>query len=143
VQLLLSAECEKRRIDWVWELQEQRFEVTMDVQQMEQVILNIFKNAIEAVGDRGRITVRTSDAGHGKLSVIDDGKGIDPAERSNLFTPFYSTKKDGQGIGLTLIREILINHGFSFNLEPGANGGAEFWIRFGKAPLGPSQYSDM
>jgi nitrogen fixation/metabolism regulation signal transduction histidine kinase len=55
---------------------------------------------------------------------------IDLAERQNLFTPFYSTKKDGQGVGLTLVREILMNHGFSFNLEPGPDGGSEFWIRF-------------
>jgi nitrogen fixation/metabolism regulation signal transduction histidine kinase len=130
VQLLLSAECDKRRINWVWELQRRPLEVNIDVQQMEQVILNVFKNAVEAIGENGSIIVRTSDAEVAKLSVVDNGKGLESAERPHLFTPFYSTKKDGQGIGLTLIREILINHGFSFNLESGPDGGAEFWIRF-------------
>jgi two-component system nitrogen regulation sensor histidine kinase NtrY len=45
-----------------------------------------------------------------------------------LFNPFFSTKRDGQGIGLTLTREILINHGFAFSLETGVDGWTEFTI---------------
>ena len=52
------------------------------------------------------------------------------ATRDQLFTPFYSTKKEGQGIGLTLIREILIRHGFDFSLERTPGGLTEFTITF-------------
>jgi two-component system nitrogen regulation sensor histidine kinase NtrY len=64
------------------------------------------------------------------LRVIDTGKGIPPDQRGQSFAPFFSTKRDGQGIGLTLIREILINHGFNFNLESTGKGHTEFWIDF-------------
>jgi two-component system, NtrC family, nitrogen regulation sensor histidine kinase NtrY len=62
--------------------------------------------------------------------VSDTGPGIDPQVREQIFTPFFTTKEYGQGIGLTLVREILIGHGFEFGLENGAKGGAEFMIRF-------------
>jgi nitrogen-specific signal transduction histidine kinase len=64
------------------------------------------------------------------LRIFDNGRGIKPEERPSLFTPFFSTKKNGQGIGLTLIREILANHGFSFNLEMADDGQTVFWVDF-------------
>lgn len=130
VQLLMNQECERRNIRWIWGLSDVPFTVDVDSQQMEQVMLNVVRNSIEAIGHDGTITVRTSNSQRRVLSIIDSGKGISPEERPHLFTPFYSTKRDGQGIGLTVIREILINHGFSFNLEPVASGGTEFWISF-------------
>ncbi len=130
VQLLMSQQCEGHDIRWIWGLSDDPFVVNVDSQQMEQVLLNVIRNSIEAIGTDGTITVRTSITRGRMLSIIDSGKGISPEERPHLFTPFYSTKRDGQGIGLTVIREILINHGFSFNLEPVASGGTEFWIRF-------------
>jgi two-component system nitrogen regulation sensor histidine kinase NtrY len=130
VQLLMNRECDRRNIRWIWGLSEGPFAVDVDSQQMEQVLLNVVRNSIEAIGSDGTITVRTSNSRGRMLSIIDSGRGISADERPHLFTPFYSTKRDGQGIGLTVIREILISHGFSFNLEPVASGGTEFWIRF-------------
>lgn len=131
VQVLMSAECERRRIAWVWDLGPDPFIVNIDIQQMEQVLVNIVKNAIEAIDIDGIITVKTAD-NHGEriLVIIDTGKGICPQERLQLFAPFFSTKRDGQGIGLTLIREVLINHGFSFSLESAGKGHTEFRIGF-------------
>ena len=65
-----------------------------------------------------------------QLTISDSGKGISTEQSENLFTPFYSTKKDGQGIGLTLVREILINHGFEFSLKTVAEQQTEFTIIF-------------
>jgi two-component system nitrogen regulation sensor histidine kinase NtrY len=65
----------------------------------------------------------------GTLSVSDTGGGISEADRSQLFTPFFTTKRDGRGIGLTVVQEILANHGFAFALENRSEGGAEFTIR--------------
>jgi nitrogen fixation/metabolism regulation signal transduction histidine kinase len=130
VQVLMSAECAKRSVNWVWDLSDEPLVVQVDLQQIEQVLVNIIKNAIEAIGTNGTITVCTDAAESRVLRIFDDGKGIALEERPHLFTPFYSTKKDGQGIGLTLIREILMNHGFSFNLESDESGQTLFWIDF-------------
>jgi signal transduction histidine kinase len=129
VHVLMSAECEKRGIEWKWELVSQPMIVEIDSQQMEQVLVNIVKNAVEAIDGKGSIIIHTTNS-PAMLKIVDTGKGISPEQRSQLFTPFYSTKKDGQGIGLTLIREILVNHRFSFNLESVGPGNTEFWIRF-------------
>jgi two-component system nitrogen regulation sensor histidine kinase NtrY len=130
LQYLMSAECERRGITWVSELARRPFVANVDAQQMEQVLVNVFKNAIEAIGQDGTITVTTRGAPPRTLRVTDTGKGITPDERAQLFTPFYSTKKNGQGVGLTLVREILVNHGFDFNLESTPPGQTEFWIDF-------------
>jgi len=129
VYVLLSAECRKRDIEWIWELSASPMTVKIDVQQMEQVLVNIVKNAVEAIGNKGSITIRTTDRPP-MLTICDTGKGISAEQRSQLFTPFYSTKKDGQGVGLTLIREIMVNHGFGFNLETVEPGRTEFRINF-------------
>lgn len=104
--------------------------VMADVQQMEQVLINIVKNSIEAIGSKG--TIRFSlDAVLKKLTISDTGRGISEQETGLLFSPFFSTKKDGQGIGLTLVREILLNHGFEFSLMTVKPGQTEFVILFG------------
>ena len=56
-------------------------------------------------------------------------KGIPDEIKNNLFTPFFSTKKDGQGIGLTMSREILVNHGFEFDLDTTVDGTTQFRIK--------------
>jgi nitrogen fixation/metabolism regulation signal transduction histidine kinase len=129
IHLLMSSECNKRNIECVWDLCPSPMIEEIDVQQMEQALVNVIKNAIEAVDRDGTITIRTADNPK-SLKIIDTGKGLTPEQQPQLFTPFYSTKRDGQGIGLTLIREILVNHGFRFNLETVEPGRTEFWIDF-------------
>ncbi|MFL5786459.1 MAG: sensor histidine kinase [Flavisolibacter sp.] len=92
------------------------FMIWADEQQMEQVLINIVKNAVEAIAENGTITF-TSDFYKKKLTITDTGKGISEEDADKLFSPFFSTKKDGQGIGLTLVREILVNHDFDFSLK--------------------------
>jgi two-component system nitrogen regulation sensor histidine kinase NtrY len=103
--------------------------IIADEQQLEQALINIVKNALEAVDTSGRIEVQI-DAKMRVLTIEDDGKGIDSAQSMQLFTPFYTTKKDGQGIGLTLVREILVNHGFEFSLKTVAERKTIFRINF-------------
>jgi len=88
--------------------------IQIDQQQMEQVFVNIIKNAIEAIEENGTIHIRTTPK---SVLIQDNGKGIPPEFAEQIFTPFYSDKTDGQGIGLTLSREILSNHGFTFSLQ--------------------------
>lgn len=86
-----------------------------DQSQIQQILINAVKNSIESIGDTGQITlIASQESPH--LSVIDNGPGISHEEQGHLFTPFYSTKPDGQGIGLILIRDILLNHKATFQL---------------------------
>ena len=100
----------------------------IDAAQIEQVLVNIIKNAIEACHEKNEIQVITSPRG---IVIRNNGAGIPEAIENQLFTPFFSSKPDGQGIGLTLIREILINHDFTFSLKTGTDGWTEFVINMG------------
>ena len=78
---------------------------------------------------RGRVTIRlTSAAGRTTLAIEDTGPGIAAEAQSNLFTPFFSTKPHGQGIGLTLVQEILSAHGFDYGIERTVHGTTRFSI---------------
>ena len=130
IGLLMRAECEERGIEWDWEVAEDLGPVAMDEGQMEQVFVNILKNAVEAIGEDGRITIRLG-TGERPFAVIEDtGPGIDPEVAESLFTPFFSTKENRRGLGLTLVQEILGRHGFAFSLESPAGGPTRFAIRF-------------
>jgi len=118
------------KIKWKLELCKQPLIVELDVEQMELVLINILKNSLEAIEDKGTIFIKTSVHPKQKLIITDNGKGIDKNIQQNLFTQFFSTKKGGQGIVLTLIREILVNHGFKFSLEMNEEGETEFVIEF-------------
>jgi len=119
----------QHQVSFEFNLPESYF-VMADVQQMEQVLINIVKNAIEAIGSQGTVSFNL-DAVSRKLTISDTGKGISEQLGEQLFSPFFSTKKDGQGIGLTLVREILLNHGFEFYLKTVKPGQTEFVILFG------------
>ncbi len=102
----------------------------VDASQLEQVILNIFRNAIDAVQRDGDIRASMRD---GVLTIADSGPGIAESARTALFTPFFTTKRDGRGLGLTIVQEILANHGLAFELRNARAGGAEFEIQFVQA----------
>ena len=116
-------------IRFVFPLPGQYFHLHADAQQMEQALINIVKNAMEAIEGGGEIII-TLDPVASKLSISDTGAGISNEHAAQLFTPFFSTKRDGQGVGLTLVREILLNHEYVFSLKSGAPAGAVFEIEF-------------
>jgi two-component system nitrogen regulation sensor histidine kinase NtrY len=101
--------------------------IMADNLQMEQALINVVKNAIEAIGNNGTIRFTTT---KNTLVIADDGPGISPEEATELFSPFFSTKKDGQGIGLTLVREILLGHDYNFKLKTISAGNTIFKIIF-------------
>ena len=106
--------------------------VSIDRAQIEQALLNIAKNGIEAIGRDGTLTFRLfARDGSPVLEIEDTGPGISPQVREQLFTPFFSTKEGGQGIGLTLVQEILVNHDLDYALEGAPGGPTRFTIVFG------------
>jgi len=128
IHRLMLVQSEKRGITWHWELAPGPLYVRLDHQQMEQAVLNIVKNALEAIGQGGNLTVQTT-AEPPALRLLNDGPGITPEVQQRLFTPFFSTKRDGQGIGLTLVRDILLQHDFRFRLATEADGRTAFTIQ--------------
>ncbi len=124
---LLQPQSAQRRIAWHLELAPAPLVVPLDAQQLEQALLNIAKNALEAIGTDGNIWVRTT-AEPPALVVANDGPALAPEVSQRLFTPFFSTKKDGQGIGLTLVRDILMQHDFAFGLATEADGRTAFRV---------------
>lgn len=97
----------------------------VDRGQLEQVSVNVIKNAIEACETGNEVMIEVSES---CIVFRNNGKPIDPQVNVQLFNPFFSTKPDGQGIGLTLTREILANHGFTFSLRTDPDGWTEFVI---------------
>ena len=108
-------------------LDEKSPSIYADRSQMEQVFTNIIKNSFEAVNNNGRIIVSTKTSPV-IISFEDDGTGLSKEVSERIFTPFFSTKPGGQGIGLTVVQEILTNHGFAFSLRNMIDGGTEFTI---------------
>jgi nitrogen fixation/metabolism regulation signal transduction histidine kinase len=131
VERLVRAQCAERRVAWRWRVEADPGTVSMDRAQMEQVFLNVVKNALEAIGEDGAITVRfvTRDS-RPAVIVEDTGPGLSVEARQNLFTPFFSTKEHGQGIGLTLVQEILSQHRFQYSLDRAPGGPTQFTIVF-------------
>jgi two-component system nitrogen regulation sensor histidine kinase NtrY len=90
----------------------------------------VIKNALEAIGADGTLTVRVGADGNVPVIEIEDsGPGLTEEVRAHLFTPFFSTKEHGQGIGLTMVQEILTGHGFPFALDGPRGGPTVFTVR--------------
>jgi two-component system nitrogen regulation sensor histidine kinase NtrY len=130
MQTMFKAELERRNIALEMHVATGLPQVSLDRNQVDQVLLNVIKNAIEAIDRNGRIEIVATRGGESvELSIFDTGLGLADDVRERLFTPFYTTKSHGQGLGLTLVREILTQHGFTFSLEPVA-GRTRFRIVF-------------
>ena len=120
--------CTDRNIKLHLEIDETLKEVKMDASLFEQVLVNIIKNAAESIEKDGEIIVRTLSPAI--VEVVDNGKGISKEVEAKLFSPFFSTKPNGQGIGLIFIREVLMRHGCTFSLRTYADGLTRFRILF-------------
>jgi nitrogen fixation/metabolism regulation signal transduction histidine kinase len=135
--------CRSRGINIGWRRRDEAGPLPLDRHLIEQALQNLVKNAMEAADATqqecgGVMAVELElvrEADSLRLSVIDSGARLASVPASQLFTPFFSTKKGGQGIGLLLVREVLLRHGFAHRLAPNAAGETSFDIWF--------PYSDM
>jgi two-component system, NtrC family, nitrogen regulation sensor histidine kinase NtrY len=130
IERLTRVQRHERRIGWVWQASPVPA-VQVDRVQMEQALINVVKNAIEAIGRDGTVTiVLATENGAVRVAIEDSGPGIPEPVRNQLFTPFFTTKAGGQGIGLTMVQEILQNHGAEYDLASAAGGPTRFTIVF-------------
>lgn len=129
---LIAMEAEKYGVEFVLDLAPVLPPVLADAIMIEQVLLNLIRNAIEAMQQIGResrkLTIKSAQAANGMLQVSlrDCGPGIAAEVAANLYTPFFSTKENGTGIGLNISRSIIEFHGGKLWFESGIDGGCVF-----------------
>ncbi|MEO5494623.1 MAG: ATP-binding protein [Sphingomonas sp.] len=110
--------------------------IEADPDLLAQAVINLLRNAAQATREAGRgqsvsLTV-TGDNGVAKrLTVADSGRGIPEAQRRDIFLPFYTTRAQGTGVGLNLVRQIVIAHGWTIDVAEAPGGGAEFRLYLG------------
>lgn len=111
-----------------------------DYEKLKQVLINLVGNAIEALTERGHGTIRVEASPLGpewiEVRVVDDGPGMDPEVRAQIFEPFVTTKAAGTGLGLTVVQRIVELHGGEVALDPRPEGGtvARFTLRTSETP---------
>jgi signal transduction histidine kinase len=111
-------------------------EVAADEAQLRQALLNLVRNAREAMAQGGRLEVivaaRTAGDGAGQVvvTVADSGPGIAAAHLGQIFDPFFSTKERGTGLGLALVHQIVVEHGGRVDVDSGAGKGTRFALAF-------------
>lgn len=105
--------------------------VDMDLSLMQQVIINIVKNAVESIDNSGFIEIRIGEKdSKGWIEISNNGSPISEEVSRQLFSPFFTTKREGRGLGLTLISEILKRHEATYSLRTGQDGITRFHIQF-------------
>ena len=139
-RVLMENVCQRRQIRIHRFFDSCNPEVQLDPILFEQVLVNIVKNAAESIGQDGDIEIHVS-GNPVVLEIADNGTGITKDNEDKLFTPFFSTKPEGQGIGLILIREILTKHGCQFSLKTYPDGWTRFKICFPHKMEGESALS--
>jgi len=129
---LAAADGQRRRVHFVREFATDLPLVPGDRVHLQQVMLNLLLNAMDAMAEtpipRRRVTLRTRRTPeHGvEVAVIDTGSGIDPERLRHIFDSFFTTKKEGMGLGLSIARSIIEAHRGTLTVENNPDGGATF-----------------
>ncbi|MDG1707284.1 MAG: HAMP domain-containing sensor histidine kinase [Emcibacteraceae bacterium] len=109
-------------------------EVSADKDMLEQMLINLMKNAEQALeateNPQVKLYAKISKRGRIVIEVSDNGPGISDELAEKIFVPFYTTKRDGSGVGLALTRQVMISHGGSVSLSKPDGGGATFILTF-------------
>ena len=132
---ILEGELKDRRIAVSKDLEPHLPMLPSDPQQMKQIFLNLFVNAMQAMGSDGRLSVKTlvdrgKDGSALQIEVADSGGGIPQESLENIFNPFFTTKQDGTGLGLAITHKIITRYGGKIDVINSPGSGATFVIRF-------------
>ena len=138
-KVALTAACQEvvRTLGYDLEEKKLRIEVTgeplaveADEQLLRQVLFNLLLNAIQAVGENGKIQVAVLRAGVGEaaLEIRDDGPGVPPESRREIFKPYFTTHQKGTGLGLAVVQQIILAHSWEIACLENAPRGAVFRI---------------
>jgi nitrogen fixation/metabolism regulation signal transduction histidine kinase len=131
---LLEEDLKNNNINLRFHLSHERLEITADEELVEQILINLIKNAKEALIAKGGGTIMVSgkmnELGRIIVSVKDDGPGIIPEVLDKIFIPFFTTKPKGSGIGLSLTRQIMRSHRGTISVLSMENEGTTFVLKF-------------
>ncbi len=134
LQMLYREEFRKAQLQASFEVCPVHLQILADRVLLEQVLINLIKNALQALEGRidKTLTLRCFQDRMGKtlLTIADNGAGIDGQARKNLFVPFFTTKKNGSGIGLSFSRQVMRLHGGSIEVQSKLGEGTMFLLRF-------------
>lgn len=127
LQRLLADELKSRDIALTARVEPETLEITADADLIDQALINLVRNAMDALRDtqEGRIILSAvqDSAGRPVIMVTDNGPGIPADQREKVFVPFYTTKRQGSGVGLTLVRQIASVHGGAVTISETPGGG--------------------
>ncbi|MEQ8811761.1 MAG: ATP-binding protein, partial [Imperialibacter sp.] len=138
VLMLLKYEIERGEIKLTYKVEPKNLEVLVDKEQIEQVLINLVKNAIQALEENDEmdkeklliISANGLENNSVSISITDNGPGIEEDALKKIFIPFFTTKKSGSGIGLSLSKQIMRQHKGSISVKSVINQGTEFVLRF-------------
>jgi two-component system NtrC family sensor kinase len=137
---LLQSQLKTGRIEIVREFEPAQ--AFANANQVQQIVVNLVVNAIQAMSGEGRIVLGTgpAGAGHVRLQVADNGPGMRPEVARRVFEPFFTTKPEGKGtgLGLSVCYQIAEEHGGSIRLETAPEQGASFVLELPAAPPPPA-----
>ena len=130
VKALMSPAAEEKGLNLEDDLDPRLPRLHADPNQLNQVLVNLIKNAMEATESGDRITLSTgSEDGQVWFSIQDNGKGMSPEVQEKVFHPFFTTKEKGTGLGLAVIHKIITDHNGTIALETVPGVGSTFTIR--------------
>jgi nitrogen fixation/metabolism regulation signal transduction histidine kinase len=134
VDALMAPVLRESGVELTTELDEPGLSVSADPEQIQQVLINLVKNANEALAGRseGRVKLRASRDQHGGVTVhvIDNGPGIEEPHLGNIFVPFFTTKRSGTGVGLSISRQLMVLNKGLISVKTALGAGTEFVLKF-------------
>ncbi len=134
INVLMQQEIQKQQVTLEVKIEPESFVINVDKELIEQVLINLIKNALQAFEDktdrRISLSAYKSEKGRPTISVKDNGVGIDDEALQKIFIPFFTTKKSGSGIGLSLSRQIMRLHQGIIAVKSTPNEGTEFILKF-------------
>jgi two-component system, NtrC family, sensor histidine kinase HydH len=130
VQALMDSAAEDKGVNLEVRLDSRLPSIEADPTQLNQAVLNLLKNAMEATGPAGRIILASGSQDDGVwFSIQDTGKGMTREVRNKIFHPFFTTKEKGTGLGLAVVHKIITDHGGTIDLETAPEAGSIFTVR--------------
>ncbi|RKX19945.1 MAG: hypothetical protein DRP26_02540 [Candidatus Zixiibacteriota bacterium] len=125
---LYSADKQANRL--VIHLSDRKLSVDVDRDQIKRAVHNVLKNALEATGQTGKVELTTyEENSFAVIQITDNGPGFSPQAKKNLFSPYFTTKPKGSGLGLVIAKKIITEHNGTIHIDDNANGGTVVKIK--------------